>query len=87
MATCAELDRKAQQTATQLAQATIRGDNLLKLPIPNTKNPSETVAVRNQITGLRNSINVVNAEINKLINQLNSIKSQQSQQNCVKLIN
>ena len=83
MATCAELDRQAQQTATQLAQATIRGDNLLKLPIPNTKNPSETVAVRNQITGLQNSINIVNAEINRLINQLNSIKSQQSEQRCV----
>ena len=83
MATCAELDRQAQQTATQLAQATIRGDTLLKLPIPNTSNPSETVAVRTQITALRNSINVVNSTINKLINQLNSIKSQQSQQNCV----
>lgn len=83
MATCAELDRQAQQTATQLAQATIRGDNLLKLPIPNTRNPSETLAVRTQITGLQNSINIVNAEINRLINQLNSIKNQQSQQNCV----
>ena len=67
MATCAELDRQAQQTATQLAQATIRGDTLLKLPIPNTSNPSETVAVRTQITGLRNSINVVNSTINKSI--------------------
>lgn len=83
MATCAELDRQAQQTATQLAQATVRGDNLLKLPIPNTRNPSETLAIQNQITGLNNSINLVNAEINKLLNQLSSIKSQQSQQNCV----
>jgi hypothetical protein len=83
MATCAELDRQAQQTATQLAQAIIRGDNLLKLPIPNTRNPSETPAIQTQITGLNNSINLVNAEINRLLNQLNSIKSQQSQQNCV----
>ena len=83
MATCAELDRQAQQTATQLAQATIRGDNLLKLPIPNTRNPAETVAVRNQITGLNNSINLVNAEINRLLNQIESIKRQQEQQRCV----
>jgi len=83
MATCAELDRQAQQTASSLAQATVRGDNLLKLPIPNTRNPSETLAVRNQITALQNSINIVNAEINRLLNQLDSIKTQQGQQNCV----
>ncbi len=83
MATCGELGAKAQQTAVQLAQATFRGDDLLKLPIPNTRNPAETIAVRNQITALNNSINLANAAINRLLNELSSIKSQQSQQNCV----
>lgn len=82
MATCAELSQQAQKFATALAQATIRGDNLLKLPIPNTTNPSETRAVQTQITGLVNSMNIVNAEINKQLSNLNSTRSQQEAQNC-----
>lgn len=82
MATCAELEKQAQQTATSLAQATVRGEKLLQQPIPNTKNPSEVPAVKLQLTALSNSINIVNADINKFLNQLSSIKSQQGTLNC-----
>ena len=82
MATCAELDKQAQQTASRLAEATVQSNNLLKQPIPTTKNPSETLAVRAQINALNNALNIRNQELNGLINDLKKIQSLQSQQKC-----